>query len=466
MGLKPSVEEQEMLAETLRRVESGMSARERWSECGFALAFAVVVAGLWWLRPPHAFSVLPAVLCWLVLVLATRVRFETPLGFTVATQLGFVPLLFVLPVAVVPVASVAALVAAALPEVIRGRTRPGRLPLAIGNSWFAVGPAAVFAIAGTAPRNAGAGLLVGAFGAQFVLDFVISALRFQLDREVTFRAQLQEAWVYAIDAALTVPALAVAEDIHRSVIATLGPLPLLALLAIFAHERRDRIESLLELNAAYHGTALVLGDVISADDGYTGEHCQGVVRLSLRLGTLLGLDAERLRNLEFGALLHDVGKIAIPKAIINKPGPLDPEEWTIVETHTTEGQKMLDRIGGFMRDVGAIVRSHHERWDGSGYPDRLSGEAIPLEARIISCCDAWNAMRTDRPYRRALSHEVAQTELLANAGSQFDPRIVATFLRVMAEEEAELDRDPAGPDQRGRLIGTAAPGGPESTKQP
>ena len=197
---------------------------------------------------------------------------------------------------------------------------------------------------------------------------------------------------------------------------------MLGLLAVFARERHDRMKGLIELNNAYRGTALVLGDVVEADDGYTGEHSKGVVRLALAVGDQLGLDAEQRRNLEFGALLHDVGKIAIPKEIINKPGKLDPHEWDIITTHTLEGQKMLDRVGGFMRDVGLIVRSHHERWDGRGYPDGLAGEAIPLEARIISCCDTWNAMRTDRSYRKALSHEVARAELVANAGHQFDPR--------------------------------------------
>jgi HD-GYP domain-containing protein (c-di-GMP phosphodiesterase class II) len=93
---------------------------------------------------------------------------------------------------------------------------------------------------------------------------------------------------------------------------------------------------------------------------------------------------------------------------------------------------MLERVGGFMRQVGQIVRSHHERWDGGGYPDGLAGEAIPLEARIITCCDTWNAMRTDRPYRKALSHEVAVAELVSNAGGQFDPHVVETFVRLVA----------------------------------
>jgi putative nucleotidyltransferase with HDIG domain len=197
---------------------------------------------------------------------------------------------------------------------------------------------------------------------------------------------------------------------------------------------------MLELSSAYRGTALVLGDVIEADDGYTGEHCKSVVALTLELAEHLGLSAERQRNLEFAALLHDVGKIAIPKEIINKPGKLDPHEWTIVKTHTLEGQKMLDRVGGFMRQVGSIVRSHHERWDGAGYPDGLKGEEIPLEARIISCCDTWNAMRTDRPYRKALDYATAEAELRSASGSQLDPSLVEALLELVASEaEAEAE---------------------------
>ena len=204
--------------------------------------------------------------------------------------------------------------------------------------------------------------------------------------------------------------------------------------AIFARERRDRLDSLIELNNAYRGTALVLGHVVEADDGYTGEHSRGVVAMSLVVGERLGLDPGRQRNLEFGALLHDVGKIAIPKEIINKPGRLDEQEWTIIKTHTVEGQKLLDTVGGFMHDVGLIVRSHHERWDGRGYPDGLTGEQIPLEARIIACCDTWNAMRTDRSYRKALPFEVAIGELESISGSQLDPRIVRTLIEAVQPE--------------------------------
>jgi putative nucleotidyltransferase with HDIG domain len=277
-------------------------------------------------------------------------------------------------------------------------------------------------------------VLVAALAAQFAVDFAVSAARFALTRGATVASQLRDSWVYVVDAALTGVGLAVGEQVNHAPIAVLSLLPLLGLLAVFARERHQRLESMLELSSAYRGTALVLGDVIEADDGYTGEHCKSVVSLCLDLAEHLDLGPERQRNLEFAALLHDVGKIAIPKEIINKPGKLDPHEWTIIKTHTVEGQKMLDRVGGFMRDVGMIVRSHHERWDGGGYPDGLAGEQIPLEARIIACCDTWNAMRTDRPYRRALSVEVAVAELRSNAGKQFDPGMVDAFLRIVAPE--------------------------------
>ena len=216
---------------------------------------------------------------------------------------------------------------------------------------------------------------------------------------------------------------------------------------MFAHERRRRLESTLELSNAYRGTALVLGDVVEADDSYTGQHCRSVVALTLDVAERLGLSAERRRNLEFAALLHDVGKIAIPKEIINKPGKLDPHEWTIVKTHTLEGQKMLDRVGGFMREVGLIVRSHHERWDGGGYPDGLAGDAIPLEARIIACCDTWNAMRTDRPYRKALAYEIASAELVSELGDAVRPEHRGHSDRQVVESGGGPDR---GADAGGR----------------
>jgi putative nucleotidyltransferase with HDIG domain len=174
--------------------------------------------------------------------------------------------------------------------------------------------------------------------------------------------------------------------------------------------------------------------VIGEDDEYTGEHTQGVVQLALRVGDELRVDSETRRAVEFGALLHDVGKIAIPKSIINKPGKLDDDEWAVMKTHTIEGQRMLERVGGLLGRIGLVVRASHERWDGGGYPDGLAGEAIPLAARIVSACDAWDAMRTDRSYRRALAFDVALAELEANAGTQFDPRVVDALVSVVLRD--------------------------------
>jgi putative nucleotidyltransferase with HDIG domain len=430
--LEPTLTEQELLAETFEREGSGLTTSEFRVGLLAALGFFAAAGGLLIAQPPPGFALAPPAVCLLVLALATRVRFDTPFGFTVPSQLGFVPLLFSMPVSLVPLAVMVALGVARLPEILRREVPASRLLNVPVNAWFAIGPCALFVLVHVAPEHAPAVLLLGALAAQFGVDFAVSSLVDLAVRGATFAAQLRETWVYGVDAALSGVALIVAYEDHAHPAAVIAVLPLLGLFALFAQERHRRLESLVELNNAYRGTALVLGDVVEADDGYTGMHCKGVVGLALEVADELGLGAEQRRNLEFAALLHDVGKIAIPKGIVNKPGKLNAEEWTIIKTHTVEGQKMLDRVGGFMREVGQIVRSHHERWDGGGYPDGLVGDEIPQEARIIACCDSWNAMRTDRSYRRALSHEVALAELLGNSGSQFDPRIVAALVAVVA----------------------------------
>jgi putative nucleotidyltransferase with HDIG domain len=444
MSFTPDLEQQEQLAETMQLSRAVMSPRERVAEVlidgGFIAAVVVLLA----VRPPHGFDLWPALLCVVLMALATLVEFDLPWGFTVATQLAFVPLLFAVPVALAPLAVVLGLMLAGLPRVIRGTARPTRLIKRIGDAWFAIGPAMVFAIASTAPEHAGPWLLLAALLAQFAVDFLAAAVRFSISHGSGWREQLSGNWVYLIDAALSGVGLVVAEEIHRAPYAPFAILPLLGLLAVFARERRVRLEQLLELGNAYRGTALVLGDVVEADDGYTGEHSKGVVRLCLEIAELLNLSAGARRNLEFGALLHDVGKIAIPKDIINKPGKLNDREWTIIKTHTLEGQKLLDTVGGFMREVGLIVRSHHERWDGGGYPDGLAAEQIPLESRIISCCDTWNAMRTDRSYRQRLTFEEAEAEMRSIAGGQLDPKVVAALMVVVESERSERPE----PEQR------------------
>jgi HD-GYP domain-containing protein (c-di-GMP phosphodiesterase class II) len=153
----------------------------------------------------------------------------------------------------------------------------------------------------------------------------------------------------------------------------------------------------------------------------------------------VGLDDAQRRRVEFGALLHDIGKIAVPKEIVNKPGPLDDAEWAVIRTHTVEGQRMLERVGGLMADVGVVVRASHERWDGGGYPDGLAGEGIPVEARIVCCCDAFSAMTTNRPYRPAMPVADALDELRRCAGTQFDPAMVTALVAVVDRREG-IDR--------------------------
>ena len=155
------------------------------------------------------------------------------------------------------------------------------------------------------------------------------------------------------------------------------------------------------------------------------------MQLAVHVAEKLALSAHERRMLELAAFFHDVGEIAIPEGILDKEGPLTDEEWNVVRTHTIRGQEFLERAGGVLAEVGKIVRASHERWDGLGYPDGLSGPSIPLAARIVSCCDAFNAMTGERPYRMPMSQEVALRELVDNAGTQFDPHVVRAVIAVV-----------------------------------
>lgn len=434
-----------LLAESFERDAQRLSRSERRAELAVGAAFALAAAVLLLASGGRGeWHALPAICSLAAVALAMHARFDVGAGFTPPTQVAFVPLLFSVPPAMVPLLTALALALARVPDVVRGEVRPARLALSLGNSWFAIGPVAVLlAFGDRGPLSASLGLLPVLLLAQLGVDFAVSYVRERMIRPTTVLAELRLALpVYGVDLALAPVGVLAALAVERERWAVLCLLPLLGLFAVFARERRARLTQMLELNSAYRGTALALGDVVGADDGYTGEHCRGVVTLATEVGRTLGLGAEQIRNLEFGALLHDVGKVAIPKSIINKPGKLDPEEWTVVKTHTIEGQRMLDRIGGFMAEVGLIIRSHHERWDGGGYPDGLAGGAIPLEARIITVCDSWNAMRTDRPYRAAMSVEAAREEVRRHTGTQFDPVCAQALLAVTADE-VEVGRRPA-----------------------
>jgi len=356
-----------------------------------------------------------------------------------------------------------------IPRIVRGELGTSWLITAVGNSWFAFGPALVLALAGGGHPDQQWGLLLLALTAQFACDFAASVSRERLYGQLGVRELIADyRVVYAMDVALSGLGLTVAyaSDQLGSQLAVLLIAPLFAILRHFSKERRERLQQLAELNDAYQGTALLLGDFVEADDTYTGEHCKGVVRLALAVAEELGLEAERKRNVEFGALLHDVGKIAVPKEIINKRGRLDEREWAIMKTHTIEGQRMLDRIGGLMLEIGKIVRASHERWDGNGYPDGLAGESIPLESRSVSACDAFNAMTTTRSYRAAMSLSEARAELERNAGSQFDPHVVSALVAVVflveiptrkASVEVESRHAGAFALAGGELVGVAPP---------
>ncbi len=442
MALHPDIAEQERIAHAATERDQAIDGRERRGEAmiggAFVAASAILLAtsGLSGLH----IAVVPALGCVVALAVAANVPFAVGDGYTVPTQLAFVPLLFTVSPALVPVAVLVALALARLPAVARRRPL-SRLLLLPGDAWFAVGPAVVLTLFGTgALHRLDPGVVVAVFLAQALVEIAAWALRGDLRGGPGLRGQLPELWIHVVDASFVPIGLVIGSALAELPWAPLALLPLFGVLAIFAQERQARLNGLIELNQAYHGTALVLGDVVEVDDSYTGEHSRGVVAMAMAVGDALGLEARQRRNLEFGALLHDVGKIAIPKDIINKPGKLNPAEWTIIKTHTTEGQRMLDRVGGFMAQVGMIVRSHHERWDGTGYPDGLAGAAIPLEARIVSCCDTWNAMTTDRTYRPALAVAEAVAEMRASAGTQFDPRVVEALLTLVDAAPASVVR--------------------------
>jgi HD-GYP domain-containing protein (c-di-GMP phosphodiesterase class II) len=144
------------------------------------------------------------------------------------------------------------------------------------------------------------------------------------------------------------------------------------------------------------------------------------------------LDTPDRRDAEFAALLHDIGKIKVPAEIINKPGKLTDEEWKIMKTHTLEGERLLSQVGGILGNVGRIVRSCHEDWDGTGYPDGLAADDIPLVARIVRACDAFSAMTTDRAYRKARPVDEALAELRRCSGTDFDPVVVEALAAAVA----------------------------------
>jgi ribonuclease P protein subunit RPR2 len=195
-------------------------------------------------------------------------------------------------------------------------------------------------------------------------------------------------------------------------------------------ERSEQLELALEsLRLAYRETVRSMAYVVEAKDAYTGQHLERCRIYGTTLMDALGV-AREYPDAEFGFLLHDVGKVGVPEAILNKPGPLTAAEWRVMRTHPMIGFQILAGIPG-MENAAQVVRCHHEMWSGDGYPAGLTREEIPLPARVFMVVDAYDAMTTDRPYRAALGVERAVAELERVAGTQFDPEVVDVFIGLV-----------------------------------
>lgn len=423
----------ELIRHTRERYASGKTAaRARLALAGVGLAVMAAIATTAAFLPGGAhFSLWRTVLFVALYAVVSRVEFEVGNGSAIPTQLVLVPMLFALPFGVVPLAVTAAFLVRTIPERPSPLWPPSRAVGHLGLGMHALGPAIVLSLAGAAnPRWNEWPIYLAALAAQFAADFAYAAAYGRAIgvgiRDIVRFASL----AYAGDAALAPVALALAIATHSHPALVVLVLSLVALLRYFSRERAQRIDNALELSDAYRGTAFLLGDVVEADDAYTGSHSRHVVDLVVGVADDLGLSAGDRRDAEFVALLHDVGKIRIPAEIINKPGALDDAERALIETHTIEGERMLEQVGGLIGHVGHLVRSCHERWDGQGYPDGLAGEKIPLIARIVCACDAYSAMTTDRPYRAARTRAEAIAELERCAGTHFDAQVVAAIVRL------------------------------------
>ena len=429
---------EQLVGEARARRPQGMNHREREVLGVSAALFLLVAVGLAVFLPSERHPD-PLLIAALVAghALVSRVRFEFGNGYVAPEQLTLVPLVLLTPLPFVPLLAALSAVLSVIPDVIEGHWHRDRWVGYIADGWCPVGAVIVLAALAPGPPDVDhAAVYILAFAAQVIGDLFWSVVRDRLIDGVSARETVRN-WSGAIriDAVLSPVAFFIAVQASQHPLALLSIPPLVWLLKIFSREREHRYHATLELHRAYRGTVMLLSDVVEFEDAYTAEHSRSIVELVHAVASELRIEGQDFQELEFAALLHDVGKIAIPKEILNKPSALTPEEFDVMKTHTIEGQFMLDRVGGLLGRVGAIVRSCHERWDGSGYPDNLSGENIPLAARIVFVCDAYNAMTTDRVYRSALPQEAALAELEENAGTQFDPTIVAALFRALERGE-------------------------------
>jgi diguanylate cyclase (GGDEF)-like protein len=453
----PPPDDAHPLLETGRdRSRRSPRGRERRIDALATVAFLAAAAALVALFPPGGSFPLASGATLLAAYAALwRIEYRVGAGYTAPTELAFVPMLLLLPPSLVPLLAAAGYVLAKLPDCVRGSLPLDRMLLNVSGLWHTIGPALVLGLAGVdGPDWGDWPVYAFALVAQFTLDFASSGVRELAAGHGPLRRHLPGfGCVYAFDALLAPMGLLAAFASEEQPFAFVLVVPFALVFFLFAREREAHIDKAIELSRAYRGTARLLGDLLEDRDEDARAQNRDLVSLASAVGERMGLDDAW--GLELTALLHDVGKMRIPNAILDKPAPLSDEEWAVMKTHVVEGQRMLEQVGGALASVGMLVRSSHERWDGRGYPDGLAAEQIPFASRIVSCCDAFHAMTSDRPYRPARTFGGAVAELRACAGSQFDPQVVEALMAVLGPPQPSSSPQPAGGDGGAETDGRA-----------
>ena len=425
---------QRLITDTRTRVRRGLAQREFAVEGLFGLAF-LVVAYLLATHAPAEQALPLGVTLALIAAYAVFVGAAFPVGdgFAVPSQIVFVPLLLLAP-ALAPLEIILSLALYNAVCVLRGDFAASRLLTSIPDAFFALGPALVLVLGGatSGPDWADLLLYVAALGAQFAFDVGGCVGRSWACGRARPTDGLPE---YSPDRRASTSFLrrrAPRRVRHgqRTPRPCVLVLPLAGLFRLFAREREARVDQTLELSSAYRGTALLLGDVMARTTSTPASTRRVSSRSRVRVGDELGVDAETLprrrvrraaarrRQDRHPELDHQQARQARRRRV---GGDEDP--------HDRGSAGCFERVGGLLGRVGVVVRASHERWDGGGYPDGLVGEAIPLAARVVWRCDAWDAMQTDRSYRRALDVRGGARRAARNAGTQFDPRVVAPSSR-------------------------------------
>ena len=432
---------EQLVGEARERRARAMASRER-TVTSIAAATFLAAAVAWAIFIPDERHTGELVTVAMVIGYAAivRVRFEYSGLYATPEQLAYVPLLLLGGLPYVPLLFAAAGALSMLPDSREGTWHRDKWLGNFADAWAIFPGVAAMTLLAPGPASIEhAPLYLAVAAAHFGGDLGWTLARNALLDRIDLRELVTSyAGIARVDAILTPTGFVIALQAASQPLCLLAIPGLVWLMQLFSQDRAERYSKSLELHRAYRGTVMLLSEVVEYDDPYTAHHSRSIVEMVDAVATEMELPESDRQSLEFAALLHDVGKIAIPKEILNKPGPLDDDEFEVMKTHTIEGQFMLDRVGGRLGDVGEIVRSCHERYDGRGYPDGLAGDEIPIAARIIFACDAFSAMTQDRVYRKRMSDEDALQELADNAGGQFDPQVAAALIKVVTERTPQV----------------------------